>query len=128
MTFAKQRCCQSKSPISSAIASSGRPAARARRALTIITFTFALLLPKCPLCFGAWVAALGIGATWQHYLAHTLSPQMRPVLIALLVSPLLIQLAFFARGVLRRLDSGASIPSRELHPNLYTLLFHSKNR
>ena len=128
MTFAKQRCCQSKSPISSAIASSGHPAARARRALSMICFAFALLLPKCPLCFGAWAAALGIGATWQHYLAHTLSSQMRPVLVALLVSPLLLQLVFAVRAVLRRLDSGASIPSRELHHSLDTLLLHSKNR
>jgi hypothetical protein len=94
----------------------------------MIAFAFALLLPKCPLCFAAWAAALGIGATWQHYLAYTLSLQMRPVLIVLLVSPLLLQLAFAARAFLRRLDSGVSIPPRELHHSLHALLFHSKSR
>jgi len=104
MTFAILSCCQSKSPAPSVAASRGARRGRflrlSGRALSASPAAFAFLLPKCPLCFAAWAAAFGAGAAWQRLLIY---PWLRPALIALLLSPLLMQLAFAARYGVRRL-------------------------
>jgi hypothetical protein len=50
----------------------------------------AALLPKCPLCVAAWLAALGVGAAWRLPLAEG----VRPIAVALAV----VVLAAFARS------------------------------
>jgi len=72
------------------------------KALSAGPVVFAFLLPKCPLCFAVWAGALGVGAAGQRYL---MVPWLRPVLMALLLSPLLMQLAFAAHYGVRRLRS-----------------------
>ena len=80
-----------------------RPFARFRsRALSAGAFVLAILLPKCPLCVAAWAAALGLGAVAQRFLAFPLSSSLRPWLIVLLVSPLLVQLTLTVRRRLIR--------------------------
>ncbi len=119
MMIAIHGCCQSKTPTPAAEAV--RPAARGRilwlsgRALSSCTILFAFLLPKCPLCFAAWAAALGVGAAGQHYLAH---PWLRPLLIGLLAFPLLMQLALAARFRLRRLRKRFAGQPRAPYPFL----------
>jgi hypothetical protein len=82
---------------------------------------FAFLLPKCPLCFAAWAAALGVGAAGQRLLIY---PWLRPVLIALLLSPLLMQLAFAARYGVRRLRGRAAGRECAAYVNLGPALSH----
>lgn len=109
--LAKQQCCRSNSPTLSVGESQGlggKPETQGhairlcRRILSTCAFVLALLLPKCPLCIAAWAATLGLSATWQHYLVHSLNPQMRLAFIGLLFSPLLLQLVFAARTKIRK--------------------------
>lgn len=95
---ARQGCCQSNS-FPAAVAST-RAAARGRffrlsgRALSAGPAAFAFVIPKCPLCFAAWAAVLGAGAAGQRHLMVT---WLRPVLITLLLTPLLMEVAFILR-------------------------------
>lgn len=119
MRLAKQGCCQRKSaaPVARPLraAAGGGLFRFSGRALSSTTAVFALLLPKCPLCFAAWAATLGVGATGQHYLTI---PWLRPVLMGFLVAPLLVQLAFAARFGLRRLRARSAGGQDVAHPVL----------
>lgn len=115
MALANQCCCQQRlgpSPFEEQGRLRGKPAPRTRasrifhRALSMVAFALALLIPKCPLCLVGWAAALGVGATWQHYLMQSLNPWTRAVLLGLLMFPLLLQLMLSVRWALRRLGTG----------------------
>jgi hypothetical protein len=58
----------------------------------------------------AWAAAAGIGAAGRHFLMVMAEPQIRPLLLTILVLPLSVQLAFGARARLLKIRSrGASL-------------------
>lgn len=119
-------CCQFESPTPSRknrgdlprLTVQGRFAHLCRRGTSAAGVVLALLLPKCPLCVAAWAAALGVGATWQHYLLYSFQPQLRPLLIGLLLSPMLIQLAVMASSRRRKIrgmsNGGHSAPGSGL--------------
>ena len=71
-----------------------------RRIPEMSSLSFALLLPKCPLCIAAWATAAGIGATGRYILTQAGSPQLRPFLLSVLALPLLLQILLGARVLL----------------------------
>lgn len=118
MTMENSPCCQFESPAPSrknrgvpqGLPVRGRFVHLCRSGTSATGVVLALLLPKCPLCVAAWAAALGVGATWQHYLLYSFQPQLRPLVIGLLLFPMLIQLAVMAssrRGKIRGMSDGA---------------------
>lgn len=97
-------CCRSKRNANPPVKPSGSVCLRfrlhARQVLSIAGAIVAVMLPKCPLCIMAWAAAWGIGAAGQSLLALPFAPQLRPIIIALLVVPLLLQVVVGVRVVL----------------------------